>query len=145
MMKNGSMEINISIHIRSLQMSAAWNVIHYLNVCYRMWPHEVILHRVILFTFQNNPQVDKPFLILHDEVNGHSISHLCFPKKVSNSINLQYYFLVFEEMDIYLAPHGSGLQQGGGPRPLRHKGGGGQPRIHVPAGIKGNVQGILYQ
>lgn len=56
-----------------------------------------------------------------------------------------YYFLVFEEMDIYLAPHGSGLQQGGGPRPLRHKGGGGQPRIHVPAGIKGNVQGILYQ
>lgn len=46
-------------------------------------------------------------------------------------------------MDIYLAPHGSGLQQGGGPRPLRHKGGGGQPRIHVPAGIKGNVQGIL--
>lgn len=48
-------------------------------------------------------------------------------------------------MDIYLAPHGSGLQQGGGPRPLRHKGGGGQPRIHVPAGIKGNIQGILYQ
>ena len=40
----------------------------------------------------------------------------------------------------YLAGHGGGLEQGGGPGPLGHDGGGRQSYRHFPTSIEGSVE-----